>query len=157
MKTRHARIRRPCNASRKTGCQSTFSPRDLSPPSCPFCTQHAALCIHETPIVPRFFALYRETKVFSRALPASTITGSYLSFRKSRRRPVTSSLPSQMSTFPSQVPDLTLFNLFYPHPNAPHSTSFHQKSPALPPIPLNSIYTVPPKSTQAPDFFVLLR
>src|SRR5687767_3428900 len=27
---------------------------------------HSPLCIHKTPIVPRFFALYRETKFFSR-------------------------------------------------------------------------------------------
>ena len=52
-------------------------------------------------------------------------------------------------TFLSQVPDLTLFNLLYPRPavrsRPPHSTSSHQKSPVIPPIPLNSTCAVPPK------------
>ncbi len=53
------------------------------------------------------------------------------------------------STFPTQVPDLTLFNPFYPQPPAPslseRSTSFHRKTPAIPLIPLNSTYAVPPR------------
>ncbi|MGZ8940574.1 MAG: hypothetical protein ACXW32_15320, partial [Limisphaerales bacterium] len=28
------------------------------------CTLHSSLCIHKTPIVPQFFALYRETEFF---------------------------------------------------------------------------------------------
>src|SRR5687768_6854941 len=57
--------------------------------------------------------------------------------------------PVQMSTFPPQVPAITLFNPFYPQLRiftpSEHSTSFHQKSPVIPPIPLNSTYAVPPK------------
>src|SRR5687768_12447560 len=53
--------------------------------------------------------------------------------------------PAGMLTLPVQVPDLTLFNPFYPRPCASRSISFHQKSPVIPPIPLNSTYAVPPK------------
>src|SRR5688500_1888399 len=64
-------------------------------------------------------------------------------------RHVTKSLLPKLSTFPSQVPAIILFNLFYPSPLTPlhsqHSTSFHRKSPVIPLIPLNSTYAVPPK------------
>jgi hypothetical protein len=33
----------------------------------PFCSLHSKLCTHKTPIVPRFFALSRETKFFHNA------------------------------------------------------------------------------------------
>src|SRR5688500_15948666 len=97
-----------------------------------------------------------------------SVADSFLSFLKTLRRPacgITTSLPSQMLTLPSQPPAITLFNPFYPRafdltprpfPTA-LSTSFHQKSPAIPHIPLNSTYAVPPKSTQVPDFFVFHR
>ncbi len=62
----------------------------------------------------------------------------------SNRNASTLSNPSKMLTFHSQVPDLTLFNLFYPQTPSQLplacSTLCHQKSPAIPPIPLNSTY-----------------
>src|SRR5688572_3074617 len=70
-----------------------------------------------------------------RFLPASVAT--FL------RRQVTTSLPVGMSTFPSQVSDLTLFNPFYLRNIHPRSTSFQRKSAVIPPIPLNSTYAVP--------------
>src|SRR5688500_15724129 len=69
------------------------------------------------------------------------------------------------STFPSQVTDLTFSAFYFGHLDACgsnlNSTSFHQKSPVIPLIPLNSTYAVPPKemltfTTQVPDFFVFL-
>ena len=57
--------------------------------------------------------------------------------------------PHGMLTFLLQVTDLTLFNPFYLRAHArshrQHSTSFSQKTPVIPPIPLNSTYAVPPK------------
>ena len=50
---------------------------------------------------------------------------------------------SANSTFPSQVPDLTLFDLSYLRTLRPRSNSFHQKTPVIPLIPLNSTYAVP--------------
>src|SRR5688572_1308083 len=68
-----------------------------------------------------------------------------------------SSLSRRKLSFPSQVTDLTLFNPFYPHPRSfqqsQHSASFHQKSPAIPPIPLNSTYTVPRNLTLSGSLF----
>ena len=64
---------------------------------------------------------------------------------------------TRISRLPSQVPEITLFNPFYPRtigfaPGLPaaRSTSFHQKSPAIPPIPLNSTYnrTAKPQQTE---------
>src|SRR5687768_4620115 len=81
--------------------------------------------------------------------------------QKISARPATAGL-----TFLSEVPDLTLFNPFYPRPLArsqfQDSTSFHEKVPVIPHIPLNSTYAVPRKvnstfSTQVPDFFAFLR
>src|SRR5687767_10096409 len=57
--------------------------------------------------------------------------------------PFKRSLPLRMFILPSQVPDLTLFNPFYLRTIRPHSTSFRQKTPVIPPIPLNSTYVVP--------------
>src|SRR5688572_20188047 len=73
-------------------------------------------------------------------------TSARLEFRKAR------SFHGPMSTFPSQVPDLTLFNLFYPPRSClqrQHSNSFHQKRPVIPPIPLNFTYAVPPSPAPA--------
>ena len=47
----------------------------------------------------------------------------------------------KMSTFPTEVPAITLFNRFYPRPLGARSTSFHQKTPVIPPIPVNSTYS----------------
>src|SRR5688572_6587859 len=73
-------------------------------------------------------------------------TSARLEFRKAR------SFHGQMSTFPSQISDLTLVNLFYPPRSClqrQHSTSFHQKRPVIPPIPLNFTYAVPPSPAPA--------
>src|SRR5688572_25884543 len=75
-------------------------------------------------------------------------------FGKGNSRP---SLSRRKLSFPSQVTDLTLFNPFYPHPRffqqSQHSASFHQKSPAIPHIPLNSTYTVPRNLTLSGSLF----
>jgi len=47
----------------------------------------------------------------------------------------------KMSTFPTEVPAITLFNRFYPRPLGARSTSFYQKTPVIPPIPVNSTYS----------------
>ena len=41
-------------------------PRDFhASKTIPLCTLRSAFCTHKTPIVPRFFDLYRETEFFS--------------------------------------------------------------------------------------------
>ena len=205
MNTRHARIRRPCSASREPGCQSTFSPRDLR---ALMPILHAAHCnLHSrNPYCTAVFCAVPRNGIFSFGdqIDSNFEFGASLAFSiwepgHSRRgpgrpAPAGSTFPSQVPaiinsndlsrasncrrgslekirndfTFSSQVSDLTLFNPFYPRPKAPRSTSFHQKSPdhnsrseghlwgnklvaglgsQIPPIPLNSTYAVPPKST----------
>src|SRR5688572_726361 len=123
----------------------TYVSEHSSPSRNPYCT--AVFCA-----VPR-------KRIFS--MNVSSARGRVASKQLLRHR--------QLVDFSTQVPDLTLFNPFYPRhlSRSPikHSTFFHQKSPAIPHIPLNSTYDVPPdrnhKSdiknestfpTQVPDF-----
>jgi hypothetical protein len=116
------------------------------------------IALHRTSVLPPPFHAQMSTLpsqvpaftifTFKKTASASprSIHGPFSPSPTSLRHYVAKSLSPQMLPFPSQVPAITLFNLFYPRPTAPRSTSFHPKSPAIPPIPGNSTYDVPRNS-----------
>src|SRR5688500_2854421 len=114
----------------------------LAPESTFCCRDAAALhSLHSrNPYCTAVFCTVPRNQIFSFGIPLGLSSGSVSP--ESRLSP-------RMLTFPSQVPDLALFNLFYPRRRScrqrQHSTSFHPKSPAIPHIPLNSTYDVPLK------------
>src|SRR5687767_2730566 len=155
--------------------QSTFAP---SADRSPLPIMHSAICtLHsQNSFISRFFTVFTFVSPSIHDFHAKKISAriatsfnAKASLPISPTRPacgITKSLLPKLSTFPSQVPAIILFNLFYPSPLAPlhsqHSTSFHRKSPVIPLIPLNSTYAVPPKQkltfpSQVPDFFAFLR